>query len=327
MADEFDLIKKYFAPLSNANPSARGLLDDAALIDGLVMSADMLVENVHFLADSPLDLVACKAVRSNISDIIAKGATPFGYFLSLAWPKKTTVQQIEQFAEGLARDGAGFGLDLLGGDTVRQRNNGPLTIAITMLGRAGKRMPGRDGAKAGDRLYVSGTIGDGWLGLQIIRNQITLPEQAAHYLRDYYYQPAVNMALAPLIAAYASASLDISDGLLADAGHLARGSALDVVIEIDQFPLSDAAQQWYQTQTDRAQALLSLMGGGDDYQCLFTVASGAAEDKMHAAAQKTGVPVQKIGFLEKATQQPQIWLLKENGKRSPAPLSGYNHFA
>lgn len=271
--DEFEWIARLLRPLATA-PEALNLMDDAAVLSpppgqDLVVTADALVAGVHFLADDPLDLVARKALRVNLSDLAAKAATPFGYLLSIAWPSEVDWQGRALFAQGLAEDQALFGVSLLGGDTVA--TPGPLTIGITAFGwvQTGKACL-RSGARPGDIIMVSGPIGDGWLGLQSARaGRDDAPAR-------HYRLPSPRLDLRQDLS-LASAGADISDGLIADAGHVATASKVRIVLDLERMPLSAAGQVWLAQQGDPATALGQLAAGGDDYQILCAVDPADAE--------------------------------------------------
>lgn len=270
--DEFDTIAALLRPLAEGAPEALNLEDDAAVIAGrpgfdLVVTKDALVAGVHFLADDPLDLVARKALRVNLSDLAAKGAEPYGYFLSIAWPKDADWSARESFAAGLAGDQAAFGLKLFGGDTVA--TPGPLTISVTMLGwvKAGE-MVRRNGARPGDLLQVSGPIGDGVLSLAAAQGRLDdLPGGGlANLVRRYRLpQPRTDLTLTGV-----TASADISDGLVADAGHVAAASGVRLEIDLERVPLSAPGQDWLAQQPDKTEALTLLVTGGDDYELIVT---------------------------------------------------------
>ncbi len=260
---EFDLIAKYFAPLTG--PEGLGLLDDAALLlppDGaeLVMTADALVAGVHFRHDDPADLIARKALRVNLSDLAAKGAEPLGYLLTTAWPQNTAEDYIRLFSAGLGVDQVEFNIRLFGGDTVT--TSGPTCLSITAVGHVPKgQMIRRKGSGIGDLVYVTGTVGDGALGLDH-------PEIGA--LNDRYLLPQPRLAIGRGLRGIASAAMDISDGLIADAGHLASASGVCIEINVDWVPLSRAAQELIDHDSSR---LGRALCGGDDYELLFTVPS------------------------------------------------------
>ena len=262
---EFDWIAQLLRPLTRGAPEALDLLDDAAVIPArpgfdLVVTKDALVAGVHFLPDDPLHLVARKLLRVNLSDLAAKGAEPWGYFLTTAWPTGSTWADRALFAKGLSEDGATYGLALLGGDTVS--TPGPLTLTATLLGWVPQGAAVlRRGARAGDLLAVSGPIGDGWLGLKAARGELQNSE-----LAERYRLPQPRTDLVGLLRTHAKAAADISDGLLADAGHIAAASGLSVSVDLARMPVSASAAAWLAGQPDERAARISLATGGDDYQ-------------------------------------------------------------
>jgi len=295
--DEFDIIARHFGPLART-PAARGLLDDAALLqDGgpFLLTADAIVEGVHFLPDDPVDAIAQKALRVNISDIAAKGAAPSHYLLTLQWPRTRPASEIAQFADGLARDQATFGCMLLGGDTTS--TPGPLTVSVTMFGRPLGAVPSRAGAQIGDDVWVTGTIGDGALGLRVRTGNLSgvTVEQAA-WLAERYRRPQPRAALAAVVAAFATASMDVSDGLLGDCAKLARASGVAVAIDPDAVPLSPAASSWLAAEAGKDKALATLLNGGDDYEILFTAPPGRRA-RVLEAADDVGIPLRLIGHV------------------------------
>ncbi|MEL6365918.1 MAG: thiamine-phosphate kinase, partial [Pseudomonadota bacterium] len=219
--DEFALIETLFAPLAT-DAAALGLKDDAALWSAAgegVIAKDMLVEGVHFRSADPLDRVARKALRVNLSDLAAMGATPAGYLLGLALPDRLLDRDaLGPFADGLAEDQAAYGLSLIGGDTTR--TPGPLVVSITMTGRLDGRRPlRRGGALVGDDVYVSGTIGDAGLGLRAFEGAPDgLAREHVACLKDRYQLPEPRLGLGEALCGVASAAADVSDGLLSDAG-------------------------------------------------------------------------------------------------------------
>jgi thiamine-monophosphate kinase len=309
-ADEFDTIARLLRPLTRGAPEALGLLDDSAVLAGrpgvdLILTKDAVVQGVHFLADDPLDLVARKLLRVNLSDLAAKGAEPFGYLLAVAWPEGA---DREAFARGLGEDGEAFGLSLLGGDTVS--TPGPLTASVTMLGRVpAGAMVKRSGARPGDLLVVTGTIGDGKLGLAAARGEIDAPE-----LVERYRLPQPRLGLREALRAHAHAAADVSDGLLADAANIAVASGCAVRIDLEKTPLSPAAARWLEGQGD---GLLSLATGGDDYEIVCAVPPGSLE----AFTAEAGMAVTVVGVFE-AGEGAAISL---NGKALQVPRLGYRH--
>jgi len=316
-ADEFDSIATLMRPLTRAHPAALDLLDDAAVLPGrpgydLVISKDAMVAGVHFPPDMPLDLVARRLLRAALSDLAAKAAEPFGWFLAVAWPPDAGWAEREAFARGLAHDGDLYGVALLGGDTVS--TPGPLTLSATVMGwvPAG-RMVRRAGGRAGDLLVVSGAVGDGWLGLQVATG--ALATDAALLAR--YQLPQPRLGLRAAIQAHATASADISDGLLADAGHIAKASSLAARIDLESLPLSPGGAVWLAGQPDRAAALVQLATGGDDYEVIAAVAPEDVEAYTRAA----GMDVAVVGRLI-AGQGVEARL---DGKRLALDRLGYNH--
>jgi len=276
VAGEFETIQRLFAPL--AHPEwGRGLKDDVAVVPSraghdLVLTKDALVEGVHFLPDDPLDTVARKLLRVNLSDLAAKGAEPFGYLLACCWSERCGWPEREAFVNGLELDQKAFGAALLGGDTVV--TPGPAVFSMTALGWTPKgRTVGRNGAKAGDLVFVTGVIGDGWLGLQAAQSKLSLAPDRMAALIDHYRTPMPRVEFAPVIRDLASASIDVSDGLIADLGHLSEASRVGIEIDLESTPLSAAGQAWFDGRVDEQAALEALVTGGDDYEIAFTAAA------------------------------------------------------
>jgi len=272
-ADEFGEIERLFRPLTRGAPGALDLLDDAAIVPSRpgydpVITKDALVEGVHFLRGESPDLVARKLLRVNLSDLAAKAAEPFGCLLAVAWPGAADVRYRERFAMGLAADLESYDVHLLGGDTVV--TDGPFTLSLTALGWAPKgRMVRRSGAQPGDRLLVSGTIGDGALGLAAAQGAIPDPDG---FLAFRYRLPQPRLDLRGALRAWATAAADVSDGLVADAGHIAKASGVGLIVDLDELPLSGAAATWLEQQPDPQDALIRLGTGGDDYEVICTIA-------------------------------------------------------
>jgi thiamine-monophosphate kinase len=265
--DEFGEIARLFRPLTGGTPGAFDLMDDAAVIESrpgfdLVVTKDAIVEGVHFLGDEAPDLIARKLLRVNLSDLAAKAAEPFAAFLAVAWPVAWTPDMRATFARGLGEDLKTFGVYLLGGDTVS--TSGPFTASLTAMGwvPAG-RMVRRAGAKPGDFVQVSGPIGDGTLGLSAARDEI---DDASLLAR--YRLPTPRLDLREALQA-ASAAADISDGLVADAGHIAKASGVRIILDLDLMPLSAGAQTWLAANPG---GLVRLATGGDDYEIVCTSA-------------------------------------------------------
>jgi thiamine-monophosphate kinase len=272
---EFGEIERLFRPLTQGAPGAFGLLDDAATIPSrpgfdLVVTKDAVVEGVHVPVGEAPGLIARKLVRVNLSDLAAKAAEPMGCFLAVAWPAGLGAEARADFADGLGRDLRAFGLPLLGGDTVT--TPGPFWASLTAMGWVPQgRMVRRDGARPGDTLWVSGTIGDGVLGLAAARGDLPDPDG---WLAGRYRLPTPRLDLRPVLRARASAAADVSDGLVADAGHIAAASGVRLLIDLDRLPLSAAGRGWLERQPDRAGALLALATGGDDYEVVCAAPAG-----------------------------------------------------
>jgi len=298
-ADEFDVIRELFAPLATSM-AARGLADDVALLEAsgpLVVTTDAIVEGVHFLADDPIDTVAKKALRVNVSDIVAKGAKPIGVLLTLVWPDRRASAELPEFARGLREDLALFSIPLLGGDTTS--TPGPLTVSITVLGTPlGERVPSRADAKAGEQLWVTGFIGQAFLGLCALQESPDVIGASARdrvgsdEVIDWYRVPRPPFEFATAIARYASASTDVSDGLVADAANIARASSVGIRLHGEAIPLSSSGHAHVSKFGPRG--LAELVTGGDDYQALFT-APPAQRGSIMAAARAADVNVALIG--------------------------------
>ncbi len=324
---EIALISDYLAPLADY-PGAFGLKDDAALLTGiaptgLAVTADGLVAGVHFFEDDDPGDAAYKALAVNISDLAAKAARPLGYTMTLALPEAPTEDWARRFTAGLSRAQAKFGIVLIGGDTVSSR--GPWWISIAAFGEASPRgLVPRGGAKPGDALYVSGTLGDAALGLALRLQGKAFAEQlsAPHreFLLSRYLYPEPRLALAPVLASEASAAMDISDGLVLDLARMCAVSQVSAEAEVDAVPLSGAAQAFASASTD---ALQKVLTGGDDYEILAAVPperSGAFE----AQARATGVKVTRIGTVTAGTGAPRF--MAAGGLELNFPVQGFEHF-
>jgi thiamine-monophosphate kinase len=266
--DEFDIIARYFAPL--AGEGALGLTDDAALVplragQELVVTTDALSEGVDFFASDPPDSIARKALRVNLSDLAAKGAQPACYLLNLTLPRNVTDAWLDAFARGLADDQRAFRISLLGGDT--GATDGALVIAVTAFGFvAHGRMIKRSGARAGEAVYVTGTIGDSGGGLAILENaKQDQDAEQRDYLIGRYRVPNPPVDFGTTLVGRASAAIDVSDGLIADLGHLASASGVRLVVDGEAVPLSQPLRALWGED-----ALLRAVTAGDDYQIAFT---------------------------------------------------------
>jgi thiamine-monophosphate kinase len=319
---EFGRIRRYFAPL--AGPGGLGLGDDAALIDcppgyRLVATVDQAVEGVHFLPDDPPDLVARKLLRRNLSDIAAMGATPRHYLLTTALPATVGDDWIEHFAQGLAEDQRLFGIDLIGGDSTS--TPGPAALTVTAFGEiaAGAEIR-RRGARPADRVWVSGTIGDAFLGLNVLRGGFPeAPPEHRTALAARYRLPDPRVALGPRIHDIAHALIDVSDGLVADLGHICEQSGVSATIDLAAVPLSGAAALLV---ADDPALHPQLVTGGDDYELLFTAAP-----EQTAAIQKLSrsldLPITEVGAIE---QGAGVRLLGADGREITLASGGWEHF-
>jgi thiamine-monophosphate kinase len=319
--DEFSMIAEIFAPL--AGEGSLGLKDDAALIvaqpgHDLVVTTDAVAEGTDFFAFDPADMVAQKALRVNLSDLAAKGAAPHGYLLSIALPPSITGGWLKKFADGLAQDQEQFGIALLGGDTAR--TEGPLAISVTAFGFLPQgRMIRRQGARAGDDVYVTGTIGDSGGGLAIFRREKhKLSESDRDALIARYRVPQPPVVFGPALRDFASAAIDVSDGLIADLGHLARASGVKFDIDAAAIPRSAALRAFW---GDEEEALVRAATAGDDYQIAFT-ADPAIRGAVMTAARDAAVTVTRIGRVEAGEG---VKLLLE-GRSLAVSRPGYVHF-
>jgi len=319
---EFERIRRYFAPL--AGPGGLGLVDDAALVDckpgqRLVVTADAIVAGVHYLPEDPPELVARKLLRVNLSDLAAMGARPLHYVLTTALPHEVGPQWLARFAEGLAEDQRHYGIDLLGGDSVGTR--GPAVLSLTAIGEvtAGQEVR-RSGAKPGDLIWVSGTIGDAFLGLDLLRG--AYPDLASEH-RDYLVRrfrvPDPRTELGPRLRGIARAMIDVSDGLLADLGHICETSRVGAVVELGLLPLSPAARAVVEGAPGMHPRLAA---GGDDYELLFATPHEAAE-AVAALSSHLGIPITRIGEIVDGTS---VQLIGAAGQPIPLETTGYRHF-
>ncbi|QND71674.1 thiamine-phosphate kinase [Tardiphaga robiniae] len=323
---EDTLIARYFKPLAT-DPGAFGLTDDAAVLkaDGedIVVNTDAIVEGVHFLADDPPDTIARKALRVNLSDLAAKGATPAGLVLTLAL-RTHDEAWLAEFARGLGEDIATFGCALLGGDTVS--TPGPLMVSVTAFGRVpvGK-MVRRHGAAVGDRVVVSGTIGDAALGLAALKGgavatALTGDSNARDALVARYRVPQPRNALAFAVRDFATASMDVSDGLAGDLAKLCAVSGVSAVIDASAIPLSDPAA----ALLDRGViGLETVVAGGDDYEVLCTIPENRTTGFVQAAHQ-AGVRVAVIGTIVAGASSPRF--VDQAGRDIVLKRLSYSHF-
>ena len=298
VSGEDRLIARFFKPVATAS-GALGLTDDAAFVTpppgcDIVLKTDAIVGGIHFLPDDPADLVARKAMRVNLSDLAAKGARPLGFLVSLAMPEGIDEAWLERFAAGLKIDADMFGCPLYGGDT--DRTTGPVVISVAMFGSVpAGTMVRRAGARPGDRIFVSGTIGDGALGLVVQKNNegLSISAAAREHLIGRYRLPQPRNALAEAVRNHASAAMDVSDGLVGDLAKLCRVSGISAEIAAVQVPLSAPARDLIATNRSLMETAIT---GGDDFEILCTVPPEKISSFEHAAA-AASVPVTAIGVV------------------------------
>jgi len=322
---EFDLIAEVFRPLARQDVAARDLEDDAAVLaiepgHELVTTIDALVAGVHFLeTDDPAD-IAWKALAVNLSDLAAMGADARAYVLAAAWPTSADRGWIERFAVGLGEAQDRFRVSLVGGDTVA--TPGPLTLAITAYGSlpAGTALP-RGGARPTDRVFVTGCIGDAALGLALaMGNEMAADADTERALLTRLRRPEPRLDLGRRLRGLATAAADVSDGLVADAGHIAAASGVAIDIEAARVPVSDAARVVLDANPGR---LADLLTGGDDYELLFT-APADAEEAVLAAARDSMTAVTAIGAVT-ARPASEVTVRDTHGEPMPLAITGYRH--
>lgn len=328
--NEAELIEKFFKPI--AGPGALGLTDDAALLshasgEELALTVDAAIAGVHFFPDDPPETIARKILGVNLSDLAAKAAKPRGFLLTLALSDQDAAW-LQKFAQSLGQMAAETHCPLLGGDTVR--TPGPLTLSVTAFGAvAAGKMPRRSGARAGDRLFVSGTIGDAALGLELRAAQRGaeapawrrgLDSAAQSYLIGRYLVPQPRLGLASALRDHAAATMDVSDGLIGDCFAMMRASGVACALDLRHAPLSAAAR----AALVEAPALeQKIFGGGDDYEILAAVAPEAV-DRFLSDAQKSGVVLRDIGVVVEAGQGDCV--LGLDGTRKSFEKIRYSHF-
>lgn len=318
---EFAMIAKYFAPLAKGAPGAFGLKDDVAVLSvprgaELIAKVDAIVEGVHFFRADPPDMVAKKALRVTLSDLAAKGAVPLGYLVSLSVAPWVGDAWIAAFVRGLGQDQRRYGIHLLGGDTTA--TPGAPTISITALGwGAAGKTPRRAGARPGDLVFVTGTVGDAGAGLAVLQGKgASLSQRERAALIGRYRLPEPRLTLGGMLAPIVSASLDVSDGLIADLNHIAEVSGVAIDIDADRLPLHRASRKLWGNA-----AMVNAVTAGDDYEIAFT-ARPRALARITAAARNANVGVTQIGTVKKG-KGVRLW---DRGRRVPLRRSGYTHF-
>ena len=322
---EFGRIARFFRPLAAGFPGALNLTDDAAILSvppgqELVLTTDAIVAGVHFLpTDAPGD-IARKALRVNLSDLAAKGARPLAYTLTLATRRDIGDDWVEAFAGGLAADQAEYGIALIGGDSVS--TEGPIWASITAFGLVDAgRMVRRGGARPGDVVLVTGTIGDAALGLMAAQGRLDVGTGDREVLVDRYRLPRPRTHLAAAIGAHAHGALDVSDGLAADFGHLCHASQVTGRIEVSRLPLSQAARRAVQADPS---LIAQVLSGGDDYEVLLTAPADAVPD-LRASATAVQIDLTEVGSIDRADSSGEAHLLDDAGNRLSLEKSGWTH--
>jgi thiamine-monophosphate kinase len=322
---EFGRIERFFRPLARNFPGALSLDDDAAIISvpvgkELVVTTDAVVAGIHFLpSDTPAD-IARKALRVNLSDLAAKGACPLAYTLTLAIGRDVDDDWIEAFASALADDQTRYRIELTGGDSVSTL--GPVWVSITAFGLVDSgRMVRRSGAQVGDRVLVTGTVGDAALGLAALQGRLGVSDEDRAELSSRYRLPQPRSDLAVAVADFAHAALDVSDGLAADFGHLCRASGVGGKIWASNVPLSPAATKIISADPSW---LPEVLGGGDDYEILLTAPPGAVP-ALVAAATGVGIALTEIGVIEPGGSSSRADIVDDEGTPLALPKSGWTH--
>ena len=321
---EFDLIERFFRPLSRAAPGAFALGNDGALLTppagaSLVVTKDLMVAGVHYPEGEEPFTVARRLLRVNLSDLAAMGAIARSYALGLALPEDIGDAWVEAFAAGLAHDQEAFGVALIGGDTVATK--GPAVLSLTAFGTvAGDACLNRAGASEGDDIYVSGTVGDATLGLRASRGELAAlapADRAA--LAARFRLPEPRLALGAALVGIATCAIDVSDGLVADLGHLCEGSGVAACINADAVPLSAAARR----AVDGGEAAIAdLVTGGDDYELLFC-APPAERGAIEALGRRLVLAVSRIGTIEHGQA---VTVVDADGQPLALGRTGYQHF-
>ncbi len=328
------IIQEYLAPLAAGYPGALGLKDDCATITptpgcDLVVKTDPVASGIHFLADDPPADIGWKALAVNVSDLAAKGAEPRAYLMALSFPEPPTRAWMAAFARGLGEAQAAFGMHLIGGDT--DRRPGPITISITVFGEVQSgRMVRRGAARAGDILFVTGSLGQAALGLALLKDRdlgtswgLSEAEIESAVLR--YRRPQPRLALRPALIEHARAAMDLSDGLAKDLGRMCRASGCGAQVRIEWVPREAAAKAAVAFDPKHWS---DVLGAGDDYELLVAVAPEQA-NAFEAAAQAAGLsarepfPTTRIGEM---TGAAEIRLIDGHGTPLALARTGWDHF-
>ena len=322
MLSEFEVIRRFFTHRTHG--VTLGVGDDAALVRvrrgaELAVSADMLLEGRHFTADADPRLLGHKALAVNLSDMAAMGATPRWATLALALPR-VEPRWLDAFARGFMTLARRHKVDLIGGDTTR----GPLTICVQVMGEvpAGKALR-RDGAKAGDDVWVSGQLGESALALAARRGRVRVPPRERRALEERLHAPTPRVGLGIALRGIARSAIDISDGFLADLGHICERSKVSAVIEWEALPATPYVRAQAQKADAAAQALLA---GGDDYELCFTASPRRRSDVLRVAG-RAAVPIMLVGrIVARKPGAAPVQVLDSIGKPLRIRSRGYDHF-
>jgi len=325
--DEFQIIKKHFLPLTNKVSAARNLEDDVAKIslkknEYLVVSKDLIIEDIHFKKSDGAYKIASKLLISNLSDLAASGAKPLYYMLGFSCHKNLDKKFITDFCSGLKDIGKKYKISLIGGDSSSSPDR--LFFSITIFGIKNKNDASlsRNSGKDGDLLFASGKLGDAFLGLQISKNK----SQKNDYLLSRHFFPTARIKLGLALAKnkLSTAAIDVSDGLLADLNHICQASKLDATIYQNKIPISKEAQLFLKQNNNFS--ISDLISGGDDYELIFSV-NKKFQKEIEALSQKLKTPLTCIGELSKSkNKQPKIFLLDDSNQPITISKYGYKHY-
>lgn len=333
MASEFETIKKYFLPLTNNSKSAQGLKDDAAIISisskkELIISKDLSAEDIHFKKEYGANLIAQKLLISNLSDLAASGAKPAHYLLGFSKNNNVDEKFIADFCKGLKKIGDKFKIDLIGGDSVQGSDK--LCFSITIFGEVSKgKSLKRSAAKNGDLVFVSGNIGDSFLGLNLLQKKIICKNSAnKKYLIDRHLLPTPRIKLGEeLVKNNIKCAIDVSDGFLADLKHICESSDLEAIIWQDLIPVSNQAKSCLKENSGENKniGLNQLFSGGEDYELIFT-APKKLQNKIQELAKKLKIKITPVGHLHKTKSKATIKLLDQKGEQIQIKRFGWEHY-
>jgi thiamine-monophosphate kinase len=314
---EFEIIARYFTRDSNDSDVVLGVGDDAAVLavnGSLAVTVDSLVPGVHFPDGTAPHLLGYRLMAVNLSDLAAMGASPRWCTLALTLPKADELW-LEGFSRGLFELAERFGVALVGGNLTR----GPLNLTLQLMGLVEpSHMLTRGGGHVGDDIYVTGTLGDSAAGIMLIKERTAAPQgSAAAALKERFYRPMPRVGAGVALGPLATSAIDVSDGLLADLGHICKASSCGATIDVERVPVSAELLSLFPPQ----EALAHALGGGDDYELCFTAPPSRAEE-IEAALEAAGTPVRRIGQLVAG----QTVICRRDGEAYTPPVRGYRHF-